>query len=65
MDVGKEGCRERRMHERRESRLEGYRKRGIRTGEIRSGRDATVDRRDKGQLGGRRDGMQDRRESEL
>ena len=53
------------MHERRESRLEGYRKRGIRTGEIWSGRDATVDRRDKGQLGGRTDGMQDWRESEL
>ena len=53
------------MHGWRESRLEGYRKRGIRTGEIRSGRDATVDRRDKGQLGGRTDGMQDWRESEL
>ena len=34
MDAGKDECRERRMHERRESRLEGYRKGGIRTGEI-------------------------------
>ena len=47
------------------SRLEGYRKGGIRTGEIRSGRDATLDKRDKGQLGGRTGGMQDWRESEV
>ena len=42
MDAGKDGCRKRRMHERRESRLEGYRKGGFRTGEIQNGRDTTV-----------------------
>ena len=42
LDAGKDGCRKRRMHERRESRLEGYRKGGFRTGEIRNGRDAIV-----------------------
>ena len=56
---------ERRDAERRESRLKGYRKERCRTGEIQNGRNATVDRRDKGQLGGRKGGMQDWRESEL
>ena len=47
MDAGKDGCRKRRMHERRdaesrESRLEGYRKGGFRIGDIWNGRDATV-----------------------
>ena len=50
---------ERRDAERRESRLKGYRKERCRTGEIQNGRNATVDRRDKGQLGGRKGGMQD------
>ena len=44
-DAGKDGCRIRRMHERRdaerrESRLEGYKKGWFRTGEIRNGRDS-------------------------
>ena len=65
VDKGKDECRKRRIHERRESRLEGYRKGGFMTEEIQNGRDATVDRRDKGQLGGRTDGIQDWRESEL
>ena len=44
VDAGKDECRKRRIHddERRESRLEGYRKGGFRTGEIRNGRDTTV-----------------------
>ena len=52
-DSGNEGCRK------GESRLEGYRKGWFRTVEIRNGRDARVDRRDKGKLGGRTGGMQD------
>ena len=59
-DSGKEGCRK----ERKESRLEGYRKGWFRTVEIWNGRDARVDRRDKGKLGGRTGGMQDRMELE-
>ena len=44
-DAGKDGCRIRRMHERRdperrESRLEGYKKGWFRTGDIRNGRDS-------------------------
>ena len=44
-DAGKDGCMKRRMHERRdaerrESRLEGYKKGWFRTGEIRNGRDS-------------------------
>ena len=42
MDAGKDECRKRRIHERRESRLEGYRKGGFRTGEIQNGTDTTV-----------------------
>ena len=69
MDAGKDGCRKSSMHERRdaerrESRLDGYRKGGFMTEEIQNGRDATVDRRDKGQLGGRTDGIQDCRDAE-
>ena len=63
MDAGKDGCRKRRMHERRdaerrESRLEGYRKGGFRIGEMLY---CTVDRRIKdsweaGQVGYRTGG---------
>ena len=49
---------ERRDAERRESRLEGYKKGWFRTGEIRNEREI-LDRRGKGQLGGRTAGMQD------
>ena len=58
------GIQERRDAERKESRLEGYRKGWFRTVEIWNGRDARVDRRDKGKLGGRTGGMQDRMELE-
>ncbi len=42
VDAGKDECRKERMHEMSESRLEGYRKGGFRTGEIQNGRDTTV-----------------------
>ena len=72
MDAGKDECRKGRIHERRESRLEGYRKGGFRTGEIRNGRDAIVlktgvikDSWEAGQVGYRTGGNQNWRDSIL
>ena len=68
LDAGKDGSRKRRMHERRYVVKTG----GIQERRVQDRRDTeweryycTVDRRDKGLLGGRTGGIQDWRESEL